>query len=157
MLDDPEYHRWQRSADDAQGAAMAQEQAGYPQWSCFLAEEAAQLAVKGLLHGAGQGAWGNDLVELGRRASVVAGTVPATIEDAPIAPAPIEDAPIEDALRRLSRHYLPARYPDANPGGTPGEHYGPSDAAQALDDLVVVRRFVDRTWTALEEAADGPS
>lgn len=141
MLDDPEYHRWQRSVDDAQGAALAQEQAGYHQWSCFLAEQSAQLAVKGLLHGAGQGAWGHDLVALGQRAGLVVGAT---------------DIAVEDALRRLSRHYLPARYPDANPGGTPGEHYGPTDAEAACADVATVRAFVERAWAALEEADGTP-
>ncbi|MGH9228819.1 MAG: HEPN domain-containing protein [Acidimicrobiales bacterium] len=36
-------------------------------WRCFLAEQAAQMAMKALLHGLGRGPWGHDLVDLGNR------------------------------------------------------------------------------------------
>ncbi len=139
MLDAPEFERWRQAAQEARRGAEVQAAAGLPQWACFLAEQGAQLAVKGLLHGVGKGAWGHDLVQHG--AAV------AAIESLP--------AGIEAALRRLSRHYIPARYPDAHPAGPPGAHYGPEDAAQALSDLGAVLGLVDGAWERLSRASGG--
>jgi HEPN domain-containing protein len=56
---------------------------------------------------------------------------------------------VADALRRLSRHYIPARYPDVHASGPPGAHYGSSDSAAALEDAEAVLAFVDATWAGL--------
>ncbi len=144
MLDRDEFKRWREAADNARRAAEVQANAGLPQWACFLAEQAAQLAMKGLLHGLGVGAWGHDLVRLGTL------TTEAFSKALP--------QMVEAALRRLSRHYIPARYPDAHPAGPPGSHYGAEDAAQALADMAGVIGFVDETWERLTRAtgdADG--
>jgi HEPN domain-containing protein len=64
---------------------------------------------------------------------------------------------LRSALQRLSRHYIPARYPDAHPSGTPGAHYGHDDARQALADVAVVFEYVDDCWLSLTaDAEDGP-
>lgn len=39
---------------------------------------------------------------------------------------------LADAFRRLSRQYIPTRYPDAHPGGATGTHYGETDARKHL-------------------------
>jgi HEPN domain-containing protein len=140
MFDRSEYRRWRREADDALKGARLQAEGGLHNWACFLAEQSAQLAVKGLLHGVGQGAWGHDLVALG-------GALEAALErDLP--------DPLRSALQRLSRHYIPARYPDAHPSGTPGAHYGPEDVRQALADVAVVLEYVNERWLALTSDGD---
>lgn len=53
---------------------------------------------------------------------------------------------VEAALRRLSRHYIPARYPDAHPTGPAGLHYGDSDAEEAIRDARCVHEFIDDAW-----------
>ena len=102
--------------------------------ACFSAEQSAHLAAKALLHGLGLGPWGHDLVGLGERLGGAGLEIPA---------------PVHDALLRLSRHYMPARYPDAHAAGSPGERYGASDAAQALDDARAVLSLVDTAWDDL--------
>lgn len=141
MLDGAEFRRWREAADDALAGARVQAEAGFPHWSCFMAEQSANLAVKALLHGIGAGPWGHDLVALGAAlAQASGGALP-------------DDA--EAALRRLSRHYIPSRYPDALPGGSPRSHYGPSDAEQALADAEQVARLVDAMWDDLTAAGEG--
>ncbi len=140
MFDLPEYDRWRREAADALKGARLQSEGGLHNWACFLAEQSAQLAVKGLLHGVGQGAWGHDLVALGE-------AMEAALElDLP--------GHVRSALQRLSRHYIPARYPDAHPAGTPGAHYGPDDVRQALSELAAVLEFVDERWRELTSGGD---
>jgi len=133
-LDDEEFRRWREEADRALAGARVQAEAGLHNWGCFTAEQAAQLAVKALLHGLGRGPWGHDLVRLAGDVVAAGVAVPAEIAD---------------ACRRLSRHYIPARYPDAHPSGSPGGHYGASDAEDALRDAAAVLVFVDRAWVGL--------
>lgn len=132
-LDRDEFVRWRAEASSAMRSASVQAQAELYNWSCFASEQAAQLAVKGLLHGLGLGPWGHDLVGLGEQLGQVTEV----------------SGELMDALRRLSRHYIPSRHPDAHPSGPPGTHYGTSDSAQALADAGVVLRAVDSTWEAL--------
>lgn len=135
-LDEVEHRRWRDEADRALAGARLQADAGLANWACFAAEQAAQLALKGFLHGLGRAPWGHDLVQLGDRAREAGVEV---------------DDEIGDALRRLGRHYIPARYPDAHASGPPGLHYGPADAEEAILDAGGILAFVDRTWTALHE------
>lgn len=133
-LDEDEYRRWRGEADRALESARLQSDAGLHNWACFAAEQAAQLAMKAILHGLGRGPWGHDLVRLG----VFAGEADLELP-----------AEVADVLRRLSRHYIPARYPDAHPGGSPADHYGRSDSDEALRDARAVLAFVDGAWAAL--------
>ncbi len=130
LVDADEFRRWRAEADAALRSARLQADAELHNWACFAAEQAAQLAVKGLLHGLGRGPWGHDLVRLGELLSEV-GEVPTAVAD---------------SLRRLSRHYIPARYPDAHPSGPPGIHYGAADSAQAVADGEGVLAHVDALW-----------
>jgi HEPN domain-containing protein len=135
-VDRDEFARWRTEADAALRGARLQADALLHNWACFAAEQAAQLGVKGLLHGLGRGPWGHDLVRLGEQL--------AAVDDVPDA--------VLDALRRLSRHYIPARYPDAHPSGPPGMHDGKSDSAEALADAASVLGLVDATWERLSRS-----
>lgn len=139
MLDSHEFGRWREAADLARRGAEVQAAAGLFNWACFLAEQAGQLAAKAFLRGIGAGAWGHDLVRLAEAMASESGeTMPAATTA---------------AARRLSRHYIPARYPDAHPSGSPGTHYGPEDADEALTDLDAVLAFVDDLWAKLADVA----
>ncbi|HEX2043751.1 MAG TPA: HEPN domain-containing protein [Acidimicrobiales bacterium] len=139
MVDDTEFDRWRAEANEAIETARLAAGGGRFNWACFLAEQAAQLAVKGLLHGLGAGPWGHDLFELGN--SLV------TALDRPLP----DD--LGDAMRRLSQHYIPSRYPDAQPGGFPAERYTAEQADEALADAELVVAAVDDVWAQLRGAA----
>lgn len=64
-LDEEEYQRWRDEADRALEGSRLQMNGGLYNWPCFAAEQSAQLAMKGLLHGIGQGPSSHDLVRLG--------------------------------------------------------------------------------------------
>jgi len=51
-----------------------------------------------------------------------------------------------DAMRRLGRHYIPARYPDAHASGPAAAHYGAADAVEAIRDAEQILAFVDASW-----------
>ncbi|MGH2750100.1 MAG: HEPN domain-containing protein [Actinomycetota bacterium] len=136
LLDEEEFVRWREEADRAAEGARVQAQAGLHNWACFLAEQGAQLAIKALLHGLGRGAWGHDVVRLGQE-----------VEEAKLAVPP----GVAGALRRLSRHYIPARYPDAHPSGPPSLHYAAEDSEDSISDMQLVLAFVDESWTSLHD------
>ncbi|MGH2791802.1 MAG: hypothetical protein ACRDJ0_12585 [Actinomycetota bacterium] len=50
-----------------------------------------------------------------------------------------------------SRHYIPARYPDAHPSGSPSLHYAAEDSDEARADMDTVLQFVDASWSELNE------
>lgn len=141
LLDEPEYGRWRRTAESSLEMAELAADNGLYHHACLHAEQAAQQAIKGLLHAAGATATarGHDLAMLGAAAESSFGGW--STED------------LGRALARLSRHYLPSRYPDALPGGTPADHYRADDAAEALADARLVRDAVGRSWSALLNAA----
>jgi len=136
-LDGPEFERWLAAADRALRAAGVQAQAAFAEWACFLAEQSAQLALKGLLHGIGAPAWGHDLAALERAAATALGAAwpPAAARQA----------------ERLSRFYIPTRYPDAVPGDIPGHRFDGEDAAAALADAAALLGAVREAWRHLTE------
>jgi HEPN domain-containing protein len=123
-----EFERWRREAERALAAAEAQAAVGIHNWACFAAEQAAQLAVKALLHGFGAGAWGHDLQRLGSQLVDLGLEVPQAVID---------------SMLRLGRHYIPARYPDAHPSGPAGDHYGVADWEMSRADARTVLGFID--------------
>ncbi|HWC12691.1 MAG TPA: HEPN domain-containing protein [Acidimicrobiales bacterium] len=136
MLDDEEFRRWRAEAAGALQAGGQTRRGGQHNWACFLAEQAAQLAVKAFLHGVGAGPWGHDLVALGRALSEAVGR--------PLPPV------VEGAVARLSKLYITTRCPDAHPGGWPGERYSDEEAARALEDAELVVATVDDLWRQLQ-------
>lgn len=131
-LDADEYHRWVEQAGRARDAAEAVAADAGHDWACFLFEQAAQLSVKAVLHAVGRPAWGHDLAELCGRAADALGSQ--------------WDEAASDAGARLSRHYIPARYPDAHASGTPGAHYTERDVDEARRDCATVFGAVERAW-----------
>ena len=120
VVDRHEYDRWMRTASRHSGLAGVARQAGYPEGAVLHAEQAAQCALKALLHGVGQraAARGHGLVQL-----AAACTEFADLE--------VSDE-LLSGLRDLATTYLSSRYPDALPDGTPEDHYDDERAARSL-------------------------
>ena len=55
----------------------------------------------------------------------------ATVPEQWVPSPPVPDA-LEDRLRVLDGFYIPTRYPDSYPEGTPAEHFGRLQSEQAL-------------------------
>jgi HEPN domain-containing protein len=143
IFDFEEYDRWQLAAGQALEGAGLQAAGGLFHWAAFQSEQAAQLTLKGLLHGIGQGpeAWGHDVNRLGTR---VAAALGEQLEPG-----------LAGALQRLARHYIVARYPDAVPGDAPSAYYSQADADSAKDDASAVLGAVAAWWASLLRA-QGP-
>ncbi|MCE7870696.1 HEPN domain-containing protein [bacterium CPR1] len=93
-------------------------------WCCFTCQQAAEKALKAILDHDGRGQSGHNLLEL-------------LIE---LAPRPVAPE-LRQACRRLTRYYIPTRYPDAHPSGIPAQQYDRPDAQSALEDARLVLDF----------------
>lgn len=137
MLDHGEFARWLESSDDEMKVAKELTKLEAFNAAVLHSEQAAQMALKGLLRGVGLGehAWGHSLSELAKRA----------VQHAAL------ELPNElgSALAVLERDYLPTRYPDALIAGTPLGNYGPADAERAMATSEQVRTLVGATWDSL--------
>lgn len=117
-FDRDEYERWFEQARHTLGSAKRDLEARDYAWSCFKSQQAGEYAAKAVLRGYGRLAAGHSvlrLVEEMRRGGIA-----------------VDDAALGWA-RLLDRHYIPPRYPDAYPSGSPFEFYDEDTAREALD------------------------
>ena len=112
-----EAERWleqaRRNLDDARYAAAGS------RWNlaCFLAQQAAEKALKAFLYGRGaEAVWGHSVAEL---------CVDAARHDRAF-----DDLRAEAGA--LDQYYIPTRYPNGLPGGIPADAYTQADAERAL-------------------------
>lgn len=101
-----------RDVDHAKSDAAS----GFHEWACFSAQQAAEKAAKAALQRLGSEAWGHSvadlLIELGRSRAV--------------------SEELVDAARELDKAYIPARYPNAHPSGSPGTAYTRAEAERMV-------------------------
>ncbi len=91
-------------------------QHGFYNWACFSAQQAAEKAVKAVFQKMGAEAWGHSvadlLQELSRHHSVASELVDGALE--------------------LDKVYIPARYPNAHPSGSPRQRYTEREASRLI-------------------------
>jgi len=99
----------ERSQDwiyEAQGDlehARSDQERGYYNWACFSAQQAAEKAVKAAFQKIGAEAWGHSIADLLQELSTRY-------------PVPNE---LMDLGLELDKAYVPTRYPNAHPSGSP--------------------------------------
>lgn len=107
-----EAERWLRQAGRDLDAARASMRSGFHEWGCFLAQQAAEKALKAFLYAQGERAViGHSILRLIERARVYEGGF----------------ADLADA-KRLDEVYIPSRYPNGLEETTPGDFYTEEDA-----------------------------
>jgi len=139
MFDWDEYERWMDQARYTLASIKADLNFGSYSWACFKAHQAAEYALKAFLRGAGKTAFGYDLRELAIAAAEYCGFLEEVLEDALF----------------LSKFYIPPRYPDSFPGGSPYQFYTRRDAESAFKAAERIIDWVDRCAERLKEAAGG--
>ena len=100
--------------------------ASHHEWACFIAQQAAEKAVKALHLHIGQEAWGHVVAKLLRELPQTSGAPAELIEKAKV----------------LDSYYIPARYPNSHPEGAPFEHYGPLQSEEAVRYAREIIEFV---------------
>ncbi|MEM4619254.1 MAG: HEPN domain-containing protein [Desulfurococcaceae archaeon] len=103
-------------------------------WSCFKAHQAAEKALKAILWGLGSPRIGHSLVELGNVLKSIG--IEISID-------------IYEALVRLSKFYIPTRYPDVWSEGVPEDYYTESESREAIEFAEKVIDWVISVWRKL--------
>ena len=119
-----EASRWLAQAiDDLRFVQWIQKENRFFDKGCFIAQQSGEKALKACLYGIGRRrVIGHSLFEMVSELSKEA----------------TEFQPVVDSCKRLDRFYIPTRYPNGLPGGTPFEVYTDQDLRGALDDLTAV-------------------
>ncbi len=114
--------------DEAEGDldhAKSDMERGFYNWSCFSAQQASEKAVKAVFQKLHAEAWGYSvadlLEELSKRYKV-------------------PDKLIEGALE-LDKAYIPTRYPNAHPTGSPRRKYIKEEARRLIKHAEEIIRF----------------
>jgi HEPN domain-containing protein len=105
--------------------AQSDEERGYYNWACFSAQQAAEKAVKAAFQKIGAEAWGHSIAdllqELSRRYQV---------------PPEMMDLALE-----LDKAYIPTRYPNAHPSGSPRSRYTRAEAERLIEYATKIVEF----------------
>lgn len=100
---------------------------GYWEWACFVAQQAAEKAIKAVYQSLAGDAWGHSLI----------GLLQGLSEKIEV------PEPIYDAARQLDRYYIPARYPNGWSSGAPMDMFVDEDACHAIGRAEEILRFCD--------------
>jgi HEPN domain-containing protein len=107
---------WMGQAERDLRAAEASMEAGLFEWACFIAQQAAEKAVKAVAQARGGDVMGH---AVSRLVAEVFGQAPDEIAE---------------PARRLDKFYIPTRYPNGWAAGKPGDYYSREDAEAAIAD-----------------------
>lgn len=109
--------RWLDQAEDDLAAARHNKEGGFYPQSCFLAEQASEKALKAFLYGQGERMIiSHSSLDLIKKASNYH-----------------EDfLKVESQAKFLDKFYIPTRYPNGLPAGTPKDYYMEEDAGAAI-------------------------
>jgi HEPN domain-containing protein len=136
-----EAQRWYQQAAYDLAAARWSFQGEFFNTSCFLAQQAAEKALKSILYYLGA-----------RRSALLTHSVATMIKRL------ASEVPgLAEALERgrlLDLHYIPARYPHGLPDGVPYLFYGRETAAQALDAAKAILDVIADYYGKTPEAAE---
>jgi len=116
---------WLRQAEFDLAKVASDMQAGFYEWACFAAHQASEKALKAVFQRLHAQGWGHSLVQL--------------VQSLP----PTHSAPTDilEAARRLDHYYIPTRYPDGFPAGSPHDFFSESQAREAQQDAGRVLEF----------------
>jgi HEPN domain-containing protein len=105
--------------------------------ACFLAQQAAEKAIKGFLYAQG---W----------RPVIGCSVAKLCQDAATFDAAFDE--LRPQAAPLDKYYVPTRYPNGLPGGIPAEAFDQVDANRALELAHHVLQFVEGRFPPPEAA-----
>jgi HEPN domain-containing protein len=97
----------------------------YYNWACFSSQQSAEKAVKAVLQKMGAEAWGHSVADLLQGLS---------------ARVKVPDVLMNGALE-LDKAYIPSRYPDAHPSGSPRNRYTEDEARRLIEHAEKIYRF----------------
>jgi len=100
-------------------------QGGFYNWACFSAQQAAEKAIKAVFQRMGAEAWGHSVADLLKELS-----------DSYL----ISENLMNDGLE-LDKAYIPTRYPNAHPSGSPRTRYTLEEARRLISNAQEIIEF----------------
>jgi len=127
---DKEAVRWfDQAMDDYRFVEWVKQENRFFDKGCFIAQQSGEKALKACLYASGERrVIGHSLFEMVSRL--------IKITD--------EFESIEEPCKRLDRFYIPTRYPNGLPGGSPYQVYSTTELHTALVDLKVVIQAAEK-------------
>ncbi|ABL79085.1 HEPN domain-containing protein [Thermofilum pendens] len=122
--------RWLSEAEWDLETAEILHKAGRYNAAAFYAHQAAEKACKALLYSIHEAPWGHSVRVLLERYFEARGL---RIDE------------LLSYARELDRHYIPARYPNAHPAGTPHEAYDSEASSRAISAAKAIVDFARRS------------
>jgi HEPN domain-containing protein len=117
---------WLQQAKRDLEQAKASQQDDRHEWACFAAHQAAEKAVRALHLFHNQEAWGH----------LVARLISELPQEITVPSLLIEQAKV------LDNFYIPTRYPDSHPEGSPFQHFGILQSQEAVRHASAIVEFV---------------
>lgn len=119
---------WMKQARRDLEMAKKARESGFFEWTCFIAQQAAEKAVKAVYQAKGGSAIGHGIGSLLRGLKAERVPVPEGILK---------------AAKKLDGNYIPSRYPDGMAEGTPADHFDGEDADGAIRSAGEILRFCE--------------
>jgi HEPN domain-containing protein len=105
--------------------ARSDVEGGFYNWACFSAQQSAEKAVKAVFQKMGAEAWGHSVADLLEELS-----------ESHAIPSELVDAALE-----IDKAYIPTRYPNAHPSGSPRDRYTKTEAERYIRHAANIIEF----------------
>jgi len=116
---------WMDQAEGDLEHARSDLKGGFYDWACFSSQQAAEKAVKSVFQKLGAEAWGHSVADLLEELSK-SRRIPEELMDLAL---------------ELDKVYIPARYPDAHPSGSPRKRYTKNEAQRIVEYAARIVNF----------------
>lgn len=107
---------WIEQAQEDLRHAKSDAEHGFNNWACFSAQQAAEEAIKAVFQKMNAEAWGHSVADLLQELSKTHGV----------------DKKLMDQALELDKAYIPTRYPNAHPSGTPASRYTTEESKRLI-------------------------
>lgn len=116
---------WMDEAEGDLEHAKSDMERGYYNWACFSSQQSAEKAVKAVFQKLNAEAWGHSVADLLEELSKVR---------------EVSEKLMNGALE-LDKAYIPARYPNAHPSGSPRSRYTKEEAGRLIEHAEKIVKF----------------
>jgi HEPN domain-containing protein len=109
-------------------------QGGFYNWACFSAQQAAEKAIKAVFQRMGAEAWGHSVADLLKE----------------LARKQVVSEDLVDASLELDKAYIPTRYPNAHPSGSPRSRYTKEESRRLIGHAERIVQFCSNLLSEIQ-------
>ena len=107
---------------------------GFYNWACFSAQQAAEKAIKAVFQRIGAEAWGHSVADLLKE----------------LARKQVVSEELMDASLELDKAYIPTRYPNAHPSGSPRSRYTKEESRRLIGYAEKIVQFCSNLLSEIQ-------